>query len=85
MNTPQVILTSGVSESPLFVHPHEGWRLALAPGLEHRHGDDEFLLRTGVAYEFELSERWVMIPEFNVDFVDGEEAFVFGLSFGFGL
>ena len=69
---------------PLFIHPHEGWRFVLAPGLEHRHGDDEFLLRTGVAYEFELSERWVMIPELNVDFVDGEEALAFGLSFGFG-
>ena len=69
---------------PLFIHPHEGWRFVLAPGLEHRHGDDEFLFRTGVAYEFELSERWVMVPEFNVDFVDGEEAFAFGLSFGFG-
>jgi len=69
---------------PLFIHPHEGWRFAPAPGLEHRHGDDEFLFRTGVAYEFELSERWVMVPEFNVDFVDGEEAFVFGISFGLG-
>ncbi|MHC4750912.1 MAG: hypothetical protein ACYTFW_13685 [Planctomycetota bacterium] len=69
---------------PLFIHPHEGWRFALAPGLEHRHGDDEFLFRTGVAYEFELSERWIMMPEFNVDFVDGEEAYAFGLSFGFG-
>lgn len=69
---------------PLFIHPYEGWRFALAPGLEHRHGDDEFLFRTGVAYEFELSERWVMMPEFNIDFVDGEEAFVFGLTFGFG-
>jgi len=69
---------------PLFIHPYEGWRFALAPGLEHREGDDEFLFRTGVAYEFELSERWVMVPEFNVDFVDGEEAFVFGLSFGCG-
>jgi len=69
---------------PLFIHPHEGWRFVLAPGLEHRHGDDEFLFRIGAAYEFELSERWVMIPELNVDFVDGEEAFAFGLSFGFG-
>ena len=69
--------------APLFIHPHKGWRFALAPGLEHRHGDNEFLFRTGVAYEFKLSERWVMIPEFNVDFVDGEEAFVFGISFGF--
>ncbi|MHC4573319.1 MAG: hypothetical protein ACYS76_04190 [Planctomycetota bacterium] len=70
--------------APLFIHPHEGWRFALAPGLEHRDGDDEFLFRTGVGYEFKLSERWVMIPEFNVDFVDGEEAYVFGVSFGFG-
>lgn len=69
---------------PLFIHPYEGWRFALAPGLEHRHGDDEFLFRTGVAYEFELSEQWVMMPEFNIDFVDSEEAFVFGLTFGFG-
>jgi len=69
---------------PLFVHPYGGWRLALAPGLEHREGEDAFLLRAGVAYEFELSERWVVMPEFNVDLVDGEEAFVFGLSFGFG-
>ena len=69
---------------PLFIHPYGGWRLDLAPGLEHREGDDEFLLRTGVAYEFGLSERWALVPEFNVDFVDGEEAFVFGLSFGFG-
>ena len=69
---------------PLIVHPYGGWRLAFAPGLEHREGNDEFLFRTGVAYEFALSERWAMIPEFNVDFVDGEAAFVFGLSFGFG-
>ena len=69
---------------PLFVHPYGGWRLALAPGLEHREGEDAFLLRAGVAYEFELFERWVVMPEFNVDLVDGEEAFVFGLSFGFG-
>jgi hypothetical protein len=69
---------------PLFVHPYGGWRLDLAPGLEHRDGEDEFLFRAGVAYEFELSERWAVMPEFNVDFVNGEQAFVFGLSCGFG-
>lgn len=69
---------------PLFIHLYEGWRFALAPGLEHRESDDEFLFCTGAAYEFELSEPWVMLPEFNVDFEDGEEALVFGLSFGFG-
>jgi hypothetical protein len=69
---------------PLFIHPYKGFRFALAPGLEHRHGDDEFLFRTGVGYEFILSERWIMMPEFNVDFVDGQEAFVFGLTLGYG-
>ena len=69
--------------APLFIHPYGEWRLALAPGLEHRESKDRFLLHTGVAYEFELSERWVMIPEFNVDLVNGEEAFVFGFSLGY--
>ena len=69
---------------PLFVHPYKGWRFVLAPGMEHRDSDNEFLFRTGVGYEFELSERWVAIPEFIVDFVDGEEAYVFGVTFGFG-
>ncbi|HUV64998.1 MAG TPA: hypothetical protein VMW24_13955 [Sedimentisphaerales bacterium] len=69
---------------PLFIHPYEGFRFALAPGLEHRHGDDEFLFRAGVGYEFELSERWIVMPEFNVDFVDGDESLVFGLTLGYG-
>jgi hypothetical protein len=64
---------------PLFVHPYGGWRFALAPGFEHRDGEDEFLFRTGVAHEFEVSDRWTVSPEFNVDFVDGEEILVFGL------
>ena len=69
---------------PLFIHPYAGWRFTLAPGLEHRDGDDEFLFRTGVAYEFELSENWFMLPEVYVDFVDGEETIALGVSFGFG-
>jgi hypothetical protein len=36
-----------------------------------------------VAYEFEIG-RWSITPEFNVDFVEGEEALVYGLSFGYG-
>ena len=69
---------------PLFIHPYKGLRFQLAPGLEHKEGNDEFLFRTGAAYHFELTEQWVVVPEVNVDFVDGEEAFVFGLAFGIG-
>ena len=69
---------------PLFIHPYKGLRFQIAPGLEHRESDDEFLFRLGVAYDVKLTKQWVIVPEFNVDFVDGEEAFVFGLTLGFG-
>jgi hypothetical protein len=52
--------------------------------MEHRHGDNEFLFRIGAAYEFMLNERWMLTPEIAVDFVDGEEAFVYGLVLGYG-
>jgi len=69
---------------PLFIHPYKGWRFELAPGLEHKKSEDAFLLRIGAAYEFMLSNRWMLIPEIAVDFVDGDEAVVYGLAFGFG-
>ena len=69
---------------PLFFHPYKAWRFQLAPGLEHRESDDEFLFRIGAAYDFQLSERWAIVPEANVEFVDSEEALVFGLTLGFG-
>ena len=69
---------------PLFIHPYKGWRFELAPGLEHKKSEDALLLRIGAAYEFMLSDQWILIPEVAVDFVDGEEAIVYGLAFGFG-
>ena len=69
---------------PFYLHPYKGWRFVLAPGIEgqireHR----EFLIRVGAAYEFEIG-RWSITPEFNLDFVDGREVPVFGVSFGYG-
>ena len=69
---------------PLFIHPYKGLRFQLAPGLEHKKGEDKFLFRIGAAYEITLSDRWMLIPEIAVDFVDGDEAVVYGLAFGFG-
>ena len=69
---------------PLFIHPYKGWRFQFAPGLEHKKGEDEFLFRIAAAYEITLSDRWMLIPEIAVDFVDGDEAVVYGLAFGFG-
>ncbi len=65
----------------LLIYPYKGLRFLLAPGLEHNEGEYEFLFRTGVAYEFEIG-RGSITPEFAVDFVDGEESYVYGLTFG---
>ena len=69
---------------PFFLHPYKGWRFQLAPGLEYRHSKEEFLFRIGAAYEFMLSGHWFFMPEVAVDFVDGEEAFVYGIALGYG-
>ena len=68
---------------PIFVHPYQGLRFLLAPGLVFEEHGTEFLFRTGLAYEFEI-DRLSITPEFNVDFVDGEEVLVYGVSFGYG-
>lgn len=72
-----------VFAAPVFIYPYRGLRFVGAPGLSHEHGENEFLFRTGVGYEFEI-DRWSITPEFNVDFVDGNQTFVFGVSFGLG-
>ena len=50
---------------------------------KEKESNTEFLVRLGVAYEFEIG-RWSITPEFNVDFVDDEESTAFGISFGYG-
>ena len=73
--------------APLYLHPYKGWLFVVAPGvaIPKKHSVDvvKFLFRVGAAYEFEIGEKWALIPEFNVDFVDDREALVFGLAFGY--
>ena len=71
--------------APLLVHPYRGWRFTVAPGVEYHGEEDAFRFRTGLAYEVELAERWALIPEVSVDFVDDQQSYVLGLSLGFGL
>ena len=79
------VLREWVLAVPLFLHPYKGWRFLVAPGVDipEDEGDNEFLFRVGAAYEFEIGEKWAITPEFNVDFVDNSEVFVYGLSFGY--
>ena len=77
-------LDSWVVAAPLFIYPYKGLRLVVALGFEYGHSETEFLVRTGIAYEFEMGERWTITPKFNVDFVDSEEKYVYGVAFGYG-
>lgn len=67
----------------LFFGPFRNLVFIAGAGFEDdEHGDDDFLVRVGIAYEMEFG-RFSIAPEFNVDFVDKEEVEVFGLKFGF--
>ena len=68
---------------PVFFHPTESWKIFLAPGFEHEDGENEFLVRLGNSYEFEMGS-WTLAPELSFDFVDGDVKTVFGLNFGIG-
>jgi len=71
---------------PIFAHPVGGLVVLLAPGVEHQNdGDNEALVRLGAGWEFEIGERFVLAPMFNVDFVDGDKVYVYGIEFGYKL
>lgn len=82
---------------PIQFHPSptkSGFRVGFGPGFERakepRSGDErektdtDFLIRTMAAYDIFVSEKVSLSPNLSIDFVDGEEIFVFGVSIGFG-
>jgi len=71
---------------PLNIYPHKGWILQLAPGIEYEDEDNhsEFLVRTGIGYAFKIDDKYAITPEFNIDFVNGDTTFVYGVSLGMG-
>ncbi len=75
---------SWVVAAPLFVHPYEGFRLSFAPGFETKESSSNFLFRIGLAYQFEIGHKWLISPEYNIDFVHHETVHVYGVSFGLG-
>jgi hypothetical protein len=79
--------------APLYIHPYKGWLLNVAPGTdihkEHEdHGKEEktrdWIVRTGVAYQFPIGDSYTIAPEFNVDFSEHETTLAYGLAFGVG-
>jgi len=83
-------INAHVAAVPLFIHPVENVRVYIGPGLEskkheeHGHTSDaeEFLVRIGVMYDWHVMERYSITPTFEVDFVDGEQSYIFGVGFG---
>ncbi len=63
---------------------HTGrWKLYIAPGVEDTDHGSESLIRLGVEYAYEVGS-WEISPQLDVDFVDGEQVLVLGVTFGKG-
>lgn len=68
----------------LFWHPVGALRLDAAPGVEVNQGDeDEFVFRIAADYDFELTERWSVAPNVNLDFVSGGRVWVLGAEIAY--
>lgn len=74
-----------IAAGALYWHPLPPMRLDIAPGFERIEAEDEsaFVLRLGADYDFELTERWSLGPNVNLDLANGRAVFVFGAELGF--
>ena len=68
----------------IFIHPWKEFHLLTALGNEHHKGEDEYLLRLGISYDF-MIEKWSISPTLNCDLLEsGKENWVYGLAIGRG-
>jgi hypothetical protein len=76
---------SFIAAAGFFWHPLRSVRLDVAPGLEVSGEEDDsfFVLRLGADYDFEVSERWSVAPNVNLDFVDGRTVWVLGAELAY--
>lgn len=58
----------------------DSWKLYAGPGVEVSEEGTEPLVRVGVEYAFEVGELEVS-PQVDLDFMNGERLFVFGVVF----
>lgn len=71
-----------VKLASLYYHPNKHWRFGLGAGEERIGGDHphtETLYRISAAYDIHFNE-FGLAPTFAVDFIDDDEAYVFGIS-----
>ena len=80
--------TFGDLDSMVYAVPfayHSGaWKAYIAPGIEDREGHHtENLVRIGAEDAFKAG-RWEIAPQVDIDFVEGSQVFVIGVTFGKG-
>ena len=79
--------TFGDFDADVFSVPfayHTGrWKTYIGPGIEDSEDGSDGLVRIGVEYGFEV-RTWEVSPQVDIDFVDGDEVFVIGVTFGTG-
>lgn len=56
------------------------------PSSDGERDEDEthFLFRVGVGYHFHVSDHWGVVPTVNLDVVDSEEVWVYGIALAYG-
>ncbi len=90
-------LRETVAVFPVFFHPGAGLKLAAGPGFERapeEMGEAElqsagrketnFLFRVSILYDFPAGERFTISPSLSLDFVNGRQVWVYGVSLGVG-
>ena len=66
-----------------FSYHIKSWKLVVAPGVEDGDHGTESLIRFGAGYGFKKG-GWMVTPQLNVDFVDGDDVWVFVVGIGKG-
>jgi hypothetical protein len=75
----------GVLAFPVGYFITPSWRVFVAPGMEFEDAweVEDAMIRLGTGYTFELTERFSITPEAQVDFVEGgKQVYVISLAFG---
>ncbi len=67
---------------PILLYPVGGLKLVAGPGFEREEGENSFLIRVGVGYGIEFTERFSLQPSLDVDFIGRDAALVYGLTLG---
>lgn len=65
------------------LHPVGGLKLQAAPGLDFHGSKEEFVIRFGVLYDFQVG-NWTLGPAAYLDVLEAKESLIFGMSFGRG-